>query len=285
MKNKRQLVDWHSHVWTPEQLGPTWGHELDAKYMHTPSASGSVEMHAQAMREAGIERSIVIALTSDHLRFDIPNEYVAEYVASNPTQLRGVGSVDPNRPDSAASAEYAFQDLKLRGLKLAPPYQNFHPHSAEAYKVYEVVASHGGFLIFHQGAVTHKNGVLEVASPILLDKVARDFPELPIIIAHVGQPWFTETITLLRKHSNVWADISARCSRPAQLRSILEHAIDYGTESKLLFGSDFPTFSVTEHIAGLRASVSSGSDEAHKITDELVDSILYHRPLSLLGME
>ncbi len=28
----RRIVDWHTHVWLPQHLGPLWGPELDAKY-------------------------------------------------------------------------------------------------------------------------------------------------------------------------------------------------------------------------------------------------------------
>lgn len=277
------LVDWHSHAWLPHHLGEEWGPELDAKYSHTPSACGSAEQHAQAMVEAGVTHSVVIALVSRHLGLDIPNEYVASYVQSDPEHLIGVASVDPNDRDAPARLKDAAVNLRLRGVKLSPPYQAFHPHSPEAFAVYRTAADLGLAVIFHQGAVTHRRGVLEHASPILLDRVAREFPELRVVIAHMGQPWFFETIPLLRKHANVYADISARCSRPAQLAAILHAVMDYGVTEKLLFGSDFPTFDIAEHIEGLRSITESARGDRRGIPDSVVEDLLYRRPLSLLG--
>jgi predicted TIM-barrel fold metal-dependent hydrolase len=277
----RSIVDWHSHVWEPEHLGSEFGPQLDAKYSHRPSHCGGYEQHRAAMAEAGVDECVVLSLRSDHLGIDVPNEYVAEYVATWNGRAIGVGSVDPNRASAVDELIYASETLGLQGIKLAPPYQDFHPHSDEAFAVYEAAAERGMFLMFHQGAVTHRRGVLEVAQPVLLDRVARTFPETKIIIAHFGQPWQHEVVPLLRKHDNVYTDLSARCARPAQLAQMLLAARDYNAFGKILWGSDFPTFSVAEHARQLLevADVTNGAVPLAELED-----ILYDRPLSYLGL-
>jgi len=281
--DRRGITDWHSHIWLPEQLGGEFGKELDDHYAHIPSESGSPQQHRAMMDRYGIEQAVVIALTSDHLGMDIPNEFVGDYIASDPQRLVGFSSVDPNRPGAPESLRYALGDIGLRGVKLAPPYQNFHPHSEEAYRVYEVAAEAGAAMLFHQGAVTHRRGVLEVAQPVLLDRVARDFPELKIIVAHAGQPWFIEVVSMMRKHANMYTDISARCQRPAQLGKILEAVLDYDLQDRLLFGSDFPVFDPHAHAESF-ATIATASDD-DRLNEELVRDVLYNRPLSLLGLD
>jgi hypothetical protein len=278
----RPLVDWHSHVWLPEHLGPEWGPELDSHYTHVPSHHGTPAEHRAAMERSGVTHSVVLALRSRHLSLDVPNEFVAEYVATDPGRLVGIASVDPNDADAPARLRYAVRDLGLRGVKLAPPYQDFHPHSDEAYAVYRAADECGAVLIFHQGAVSHRRGVLDHAQPVLLDRVARDFPELRIIVAHMGQPWPHEVVPLLRKHPNMYADLSARCTRPYQLKGILLAALDYGVQHKLLFGSDFPTFDPGEHARAL-LSVNEGAD-GREVPADVLDAIVHSRPLSLLGL-
>ncbi|CAG7605249.1 amidohydrolase family protein [Leucobacter soli] len=279
----RGITDWHSHIWLPGQLGPEFGKQLDEHYAHVPSESGSPEHHRRMMAESGVEQAVVIGLTSDHLGMDIPNEFVGDYVASDPGRLVGFSSVDPNRADAPAELRYALGEIGLRGVKLAPPYQDFHPHSEEAYRVYEVAAEHGAVILFHQGAVTHRRGVLEVAQPILLDRVARDFPELKIIVAHVGQPWFVEVVSMMRKHRNLYTDVSARCQRPAQLAKILEAVLDYDLQDRLLFGSDFPVFDPRAHASSFLSVAEESGDE--RLDGALVRDVLFNRPLSLLGLE
>jgi predicted TIM-barrel fold metal-dependent hydrolase len=280
----RPFVDWHSHIWLPEHLGPEWGRELDSHYTHVPSEHGTPGEHRAAMDRAGVSHAVVLALTSRHLSVDVPNEFVAEYVATDPGRLVGFASVDPNDPDAPARLRYAVGDLGLRGVKLAPPYQDFHPHSDEAWAVYRAADALGAVVMFHQGAVSHRRGVLDHAQPLLLDRVAREFPELRIVIAHMGQPWPHEVVPLLRKHPNVYADLSARCTRPWQLKGILLAALDYGVQHKLLFGSDFPTFDPGEHARAL-LSVNDGDPGGRPVPADVLDAIVHSRPLSLLGLD
>ncbi len=277
------LVDWHSHVWLPEHLGTKFGPQIDSHYPHPLSAMGSPEAHRAAMDQDGVQQAVVIALTSDYLGMHVPNEFVADYVRDDP-RLVGIASVDPNRSDAPAELTHAVKELGLRGVKLSPPYQAFHPHSDAAFAVYEVADKLGVVVYFHQGSVSIREGVLDYAQPVLLDRVAREFPALRIVIAHAGQPWFTECIALMRKHPLVFADISGRCSRPWQLKAILSAALDYGVEDKILFGSDFPTFRPAEdadRLCGVNASAPGGLE----IPAAVLNSIVADRPLRLLGLD
>jgi predicted TIM-barrel fold metal-dependent hydrolase len=48
--------------------------------------------------------------------------------------------------------------------------------------------------------------VLDYAQPWLLDEIARSFPQLRIIVGRIGLPFFHQTLCLLGKHENVYAD-------------------------------------------------------------------------------
>ena len=52
--------------------------------------------------------------------------------------------------------------------------------------------------------------------------------------------WVEETLLLLDKHKNIWADISGVVSRPWQLYNALLSASSFGVMDRLLFGSGFP---------------------------------------------
>ena len=278
-------VDWHSHVWDPSHLGPHWGPELDANVHAHPSEDGSWEAHAAAMAEAKVDAAIILGLVACEIDLDIPNEYIAEYVATNPEHLVGFGSVDPSDPHAVDKVKYAATDLGLRGLKLSPPYQGFHPHSDEAWRVYTAAADHGLAMTFHQGGVFLRSGALEYAQPMLLDRVARTFTQTPIIIAHAGQPWAFETTAVMFKNPNVYTDLSARYGRPNQIAGIVQSLIDYGVTDRVLFGSDFPIYPPAECIQKFRALGTDPVPGAPAIPLDLIDSIIDDRPLSLLGLE
>lgn len=281
--SSRKLIDWHMHVWRTEHLGRQWGPQLQARYREPIGDMASFEQIDAAREEGGVEAAVVIALKSRMLELDIPNEFIAEYVQLHPESTVGIASVDPNDNNAVDELRYAVNTLGLQGLKLSPPYQGFHPHSPEAWRVFQAADDLGLPVIFHQGAVFTRGGTLEYANPILLDKVARTFNNIRIVFAHVGQPWFTEVVAMMYKHQNMFADISARFHRPWQLHNILLAARDYGVTDRILFGTDFPVLRPRFCVDQLRRINELTEDRLPPLSAELIDEIIYERPLSLVG--
>lgn len=282
---ERKLIDWHMHVWMAEQLGPQWGPQLQSRYREPVGDMATFELVDQARSEAGVEAAVMIALKSQMLELNISNEFIAEYVGLHPETTIGIASVDPNQRTAVDELRYAVNTLGLQGLKLSPPYQGFHPHSPEAWRVFQAADDLGLPIIFHQGSVFTRGGTLEYANPILLDKVARSFDNLRIIFAHVGQPWYTEVVAMMYKHPTMYADISARFHRPWQLHNILLAARDYGVSDRILFGSDFPVLTPAFCVEQLKRINELTEGKLPTLSPEFIDGILYERPLSLVGFK
>ena len=62
-------------------------------------------------------------------------------------------------------------------------------------------------------------------------------PEVRMILAHLGHPYEGECVVTIRKHPNVYADISALHYRPFQLYHSLMLVQEYGVWDKVLFGT------------------------------------------------
>src|SRR5690606_30676954 len=103
-----------------------------------------VERFEQVMAEDAIGGAVVVGLQSQYLGIDIPNEFVAEAVARDPARRIGVASIDPSNPRALAMADLAA-GMGLKGIKLSPPYQDFHPHSSKAWALYERASELGLF--------------------------------------------------------------------------------------------------------------------------------------------
>ena len=88
-------------------------------------------------------------------------------------------------------------------------------------------------LLIHQGTTFCSDVSLEIANPIQLQPIAIEFPRLVIVIAHLGHPWINETLVLIRKHRNLYADISALYYRPWQFYNALVAAMEYGVLHRL----------------------------------------------------
>jgi predicted TIM-barrel fold metal-dependent hydrolase len=260
------IVDVHSHImWYPDHISELYAREaLASKLVKLQMSGGGAyagrldlhsydstpETHWEASAEA--DRVVVFGLQAKATGIWVPNELVAEYVRAHPEKLVGWASVDPNEPDCVEQLEYAVGELGMVGLKLGPVYQHFDPADRAHWPLFRTCQEHGLPIMWHQGTTFPSAARLRFASPLQLEDVAMDFPDLRMIVAHLGHPWEEDLVALMRKCPNLYADISAVHYRPWRYWQAMVTAMEYGVTHKLLLGSDFPSASVAQVIAGLR---------------------------------
>jgi hypothetical protein len=232
-----------------------------------------------------IDGAVVLAFDAAATGTVVPNEYVAEYVSRHPGKLYGFASVDPNRENAARLLEEAIKGLNLCGLKLAPIYQNFYPEERRHFELYAKANELKVPILFHQGTSYVSEGYLDASRSASLDPIAREFPDLTIVIAHMGHPWIDECIAVVRKHKNMYMDLSALCGRPWQFYNALVSAMEYGVPHKILLGSDYPFFTITETIEALRnVNHLVEGTKLPRIPDEMIEGIIHRHTPELLGL-
>jgi predicted TIM-barrel fold metal-dependent hydrolase len=234
---------------------------------------------------AGVDKAIVFGLRAFHSGLWVPNDYIAAYAASHPDKIIGFGAIDPTTDPIEETLEEIVR-LKLRGVKLGPIYQNIHPTDPRMMKVYDFCQAHQLSIMIHQGTTFVRTGPLKFALPILLDDVAIEFPQLRMIIAHLGHPWVAETLVLIRKHPHLYSDISALHYRPWQFYNALILAKEYGVLGKLLFGSDYPFTTPEAQIDGLR-NINHFAEGTNlpRLSSEEIERLIYSPTLACLGLE
>ncbi|MCG8550429.1 MAG: amidohydrolase family protein, partial [Desulfobacterales bacterium] len=80
--------------------------------------------------------------------------------------------------------------------------------------------------------------VMEHASPRLIDYVARDFPELTVVISHGGYPWVNEAIMVTERNNNVYMELSEYERHPGAA-AYIRAATDLISD-KILYASAHP---------------------------------------------
>src|SRR5690348_3614773 len=280
------IVDCHTHIFEyPGHISEEFSAEANAL-----SRGKAIDMHVPPERHwkgmANVNKAIVFGMRAFHCGIVSPNEYIADYVKAHPEKLIGFAAVDPMQDNVHEVLEHAIDDLKLRGVKLAPIYQNIHPLDDRMWPVYEFCEKRNLPILIHQGTTFPRKAPLKYSLPILLEDVALKFPNLKMIIAHMGHPWIDETIVLIRKQPNFYADISALHYRPWQFYNALIIAKEYGVLRKLLFGSDFPfttpeaTLDALEHFN----QITEGT-RLPRLSPEEIGKITSNPTLSYLGLE
>lgn len=279
------IVDCHTHLWRyPGELSDELVEEMAVARNRAFDPNVTPEMHRQAVSR--VDHAIVFGLRAPYTGFLCENDTVAEYVRTDPNKLIGFGSVCPTEDGAPEEVDRAHNELGLRGLKLSPIYGNWHPHEDRASAVFAKADALGMPIMFHQAATFPRTARLALAGPMLLDDVAIRFPGLKMVIAHLGHPWEADTIAVIRKQPNVFADISALFYRPWQLYNSLRLAVEYGVTDKLLFGTDYPFTTFAESVAGLRRVVQLSCEmKLPELPADLPDQIIHRDTLGLLGLD
>lgn len=214
------------------------------------------------------------------------NDATAALVARAPEKVIGFMSVHPDEPDALDEMERAHDELQLSGLKLGPNYQNFDPLGESARRVYAKAQEMKLPIVFHQGTSPIRDALLRYAHPMVMDEIAILFPELRIVMAHIGHPWLEDCLVVIRKHPNVYADISGRFYRPWSFYNGMRLAYEWSVLDKLFFGSDFPIATPQETMDGLR-HLGQFIRQHHlpEVPSELVEKIIHRNSLALLGLD
>jgi predicted TIM-barrel fold metal-dependent hydrolase len=214
------------------------------------------------------------------------NESTAEFAAAAPERRIGFMSVNPDRPGALEEVEHCHQDLGLRGIKLGPNYQIFDPLGDGALALYALAEKLGLPMLFHQGASPIREAPLRYAHPLLMDEIAIRFPDLRIVMAHMGHPWVRETVVTIRKHPHLYADVSALCLRKWLCYEALLFATEWNAMDKLLLGSDYPIITAQETIDGMRNvnHVIEGTGMP-RADEDAIERLITRDSLSLLGLD
>lgn len=245
------FIDIVCNIFTPEAVtGGMTGLDEDFKrQVRMPEAirdGVSIDDYLKMMDQAGIERSLLIAVRAGDLNvrgsFEVPYEMIAEICNRYPDRFSGLAGIDQTRGmQGLRDLEVAVRDYGFVGAHWYPHWFGCPPDAPQIYPYYAKCCELDIPIMMQvgQNLVYSKSRRLpSVGRPILLDQVAIDFPELVIIGIHIGIPWTDEMIAMCWKHENVYTagDAYAPKHWPPQY---VRYADSYGSH-KVLFGTDFP---------------------------------------------
>ncbi len=199
----------------------------------------------EQMDEAGVEQTVLFACEAPIVYSS--NEYVSELCRRFPDRFIGFASVNPLRHDAVEVIEHAVTRLGLKGIKFHPPLQDFYPDDERVFPVYEKAVKLNVPVVFHVGTTPFGAlAKLDQANPLLLDAVACAFPDLRIMLTHLGTLWHNEAFMVTEKNRNVFIDTAAYLY---EIRTLLNRdLIERLGEDKFIFGTDYPMpFGIRSH--------------------------------------
>jgi uncharacterized protein len=141
---------------------------------------------------------------------DIPDVVAA--IKRHPKRFVGIGSLKLDDADAVAQVDQ-FHDAGFRGLgELSGPLKSFDDKSYMP--IYARAEKYGMIILFHTGIVMRATP--DVPSDVsvdrmrvtTLDNIARRFPKLTIIGAHLGNPDYAWAAEIGRWNPNLYFDLS-----------------------------------------------------------------------------
>jgi predicted TIM-barrel fold metal-dependent hydrolase len=280
------IIDIHTHFWQRElDLSP----ELEQDLRRAGGAIDNLNITEESYREGikGVDKAVVFGLRARNTGFHVSNDRVAKFVESSKGKLIGFASADPlGDQDPVGEIQRCVEELGMRGVKLGPTYQGVPPDHERLLEIYAYAEKKGLPVLLHQGATFAHKAPLKFANPVLLEDIAYRFPDLRMIVAHMGHPWIGECITLIRKQPNVYADISALHYRPFQFYNALKLAEEYGADQKLFFGTDFPFTTAASTLEALRGlDAYAAKHNLPPLAAGLVEKLIHRNSLAALKIE
>ena len=155
--------------------------------------------------------------------------------------------IDPQRGAKAlAIMEKFVKRYDARGLKVYPA-TGWYPHEDRIKDFWKMANDLELAVVTHAGAAW---GPLDdkFTRPSFYDEVLGRYPDLKVIIAHLGGKWRAETYDLCAKHANCYTDISALQgwlpSDPVTCLSRLKEVAEK-VPDRASFGTDWPLFDLS----------------------------------------
>jgi predicted TIM-barrel fold metal-dependent hydrolase len=244
-------IDIHAHLYCEEALeaygepykaaGRYFSRSKASHHHGDPDSPILVRQTAQLFRDAGIDVAIILNLEAQTAHgVGLDNLRALELCAPYSDVLKVFASVDPHGGEKAASELGRAVGAGCIGLKLHPGYQDFVPDELEgARAVYAKAQDLRIPVVFHQGTTRLQPAYIKPCRPVHLDRVAVDFPDLKIVISHVGYPWVDEAVQVAWRNPNVYMDLAGILPRyyPPQVWHYLQMK---DLRGRVLFGSDYP---------------------------------------------
>lgn len=168
--------------------------------------------------------------------------------------VSGISYLHYDHRDVREIGEY-LENGFIKGLKFYPGYEPFYPSDIRLKLMYEMAIEYDVPVMFHSGDTYAPTGKVKYSHPLHIDELAVDYPDLKIVICHVGNPWIKDCMEVVYKNKNVYADISGLVLGDFEdkferyMKKEIEEMITYaGDPNYLLYGTDWPISNMKSYL-------------------------------------
>lgn len=195
--------------------------------------------YSARLRDAGVAKGLVVSIAPE-------SQYYRDFIAAASGHIHALTNIDPRSPDAPALLEREMA-AGFKGVKLLPVNRQYRVSDPGCRPFFEKAAELGAPMIIHYGVTVDPLGDLRYGDPLDLSPVARDFPDLPFVIAHFGAGFFPQVLQLAYQCGNVCVDSSGtnnwmdHMPYAMTLEGVFGQALSALGPERVLFGTDSGT--------------------------------------------
>ncbi len=231
------LIDFHSHFY-PEDIAKNTLKKLSLQAGFKFYGEGTIDSLRKFMKEDGVDISVNAPVATKPEQVKSINKKMIE-INKNEKIIICLGAMHPlfgRKANVEEEIEFITKN-GIKGIKMHPEYQNFYPDDGGMKVIYDACVKNNIFILFHAGADAAFDFDKANGTPKRFKQVIKSYPDLKIVLAHMGgyQMWdmvYKEIVGL-----NVYFD-TAFCNQMddnVMAGLIKEHGCD-----RIIFGTDFP---------------------------------------------
>lgn len=277
-----RVVDFRARPRTPELVsmyhyeGSRYGRSRAVGSKPLPVAA-PLEEFIKEMDEAGVSVAVFMGRDLETLEgWKLPNDHVADVARQYPDRIVGFAGIDPHKGGRALrEIDRAVDELGLRGVSIDPGKAKLDIDDRRwMYPIYEACAKRGIPVAITCGPGPASGGYMTQYSPLAVDRVAADIPELKVVASHAGWPFTSEMIAAAWRHPNLFFENSVYHHMPGA--ELVVQAANTIIADKVLYASAYP-------IAALNDALDSF--KCLPFSPESLRRVLYTNAAQLLGLE
>jgi uncharacterized protein len=263
---RRHILDTHVHVF-PDKVAAAALPGLAERAGMEPRFDGTLRGLLAAMERTGVARSVVQPVATRPQSVAAVNDWAASLKSG---RVLSFGAMHPDHPDPGAEIA-RLAALGLRGFKLHPEFQVFHPDDDRMAPIYEAALAHGLVVFFHAGADIAIPTVH--STPRSFARVLDTYPALTVVLAHMGgwKQW-DEVLEVLAGR-DVYLETSF--TLPYVGAQAFRDLVAAHGAARVVFGSDGPWADAADAAAGIAGLGLPAAD---------LEAILWGNGAELLGL-
>lgn len=178
-------------------------------------------------------------------------ERLATIQRDHPGKFVTAVAVDPRLGYEAAKhVRIAVREYGIKCIRISPMFTGIPIDDKLAYPLYTAACDEGAVVTVNVG-VPGPMKPAKLQRTILVDEVALAFPDLKIVMSHMGDPWITETVSMLVKHPNVFAMTAGWA--PKYIPDAIWNVQRKRNNTKIMWSSDYPVLPLDRTIDEGRA--------------------------------